>query len=72
MEEKRKIGVVTTTATAGLTISGALTVLVVYVLSLNGIDLPEHVSNALTVLLCAIGGLVGGWLVKPGTGKRRG
>lgn len=71
MEEKRSVGRVTTSATTGTVIAGAVTVLVVYVASVAGVEVPEAVSSALTVVLSAIGALVGGWLVKPGSGKYR-
>lgn len=69
--EKRKIGTVTTSSTAGGVLAGAITVLIVYGVSFAGVDVPEHVSGAITVVVSAVGALAGGWLVKPGGGKRR-
>lgn len=39
-------------------VSGALTVIVVYVLSLVGVQLPEAVSAALTIMISFIAGYV--------------
>ena len=50
---------------------GAITVLIVWVCSLNGIEIPGEVAAALTAIIGYLGGLLGGWLVKPGTGTRR-
>ena len=71
-ENKRTIGKVTTSSTGGGLIAGALTVLIVYGASLKGVDIPEHVAGAITVIIGTIGALVGGWLVKPGDGEHRG
>ena len=69
--EQRKIGKVTTSSTSGGVIAGAVTVLIVYLAGLAGVEVPEHVAGAVTVLIGAIGALIGGWLVKPVDGKRR-
>lgn len=69
--DKRRVGVVTTSSTGGGAVAGALTVLVVWVLSMRGIDVPAEVASGFTVILAFIGGIIGGWLVKPGTGSRR-
>lgn len=71
-ENKRTVGKVTTSSTSGGVIAGALTVLIVYGASVGGVDIPEHVAGAITVIISAIGALVGGWLVKPGSGEHRG
>jgi uncharacterized membrane protein len=41
---------------AGSTIAGAIALIVAYVLSLFGIQLPAEVAAALVLVLCAIGG----------------
>ena len=61
--EKRSIGPVTGSATLG----GSLGVVLSYLLTLIGVDVPMPVQLALVVLLSALGG----WFVKPGTGRRR-
>lgn len=71
MEEKRKIGHVTQASTGGATLAGGLTVIIVWLASLAGVDIPAEVGSGITVVLGAIGALVGGWLVKPGSGERR-
>lgn len=63
MEEKRTIGPVTGFATLG----ASLGVVLNYLATLAGLDVPEPVQLAIVALLTA----VAGWLVKPGTGKRR-
>lgn len=51
--------------------AGAITLLIVWVLSMRGVDIPPEVASGITVLVGFIGGIIGGWVVKPGTGKRR-
>lgn len=58
----RSIGPVTGASTLG----AALGVLIVWGASLLGVEVPQGVEGAIVVLLTALGG----WLVKPGTGKR--
>lgn len=69
--EKRTIGVVTQSSTGGATVAGGITIIIVWLLSLSGVDVPPEVASGFTVIIGAIGGLVGGWMVKPGDGKRR-
>lgn len=69
--ETRSVGPVTLSATAGMTVAGALTTILVWGLALAGVDVPGPVAAALTVLLAAVGTLIGGWLVRPGNGTRR-
>lgn len=59
----RTIGPVTGAATGG----AALATLIAWVAELLGNPLPDRVEGALVVLLV----IIGGWLVKPGTGARR-
>ena len=70
-ETPRTVGPVTLSATAGGTVAGALTTVLVWLLSMAGVDVPAPVAAALTVLIGAVGVLIGGWLVRPGTGSRR-
>lgn len=59
---KRSIGPVTGAATLG----GSLGLVIVWVASQFGVEVPEAVANGFVVILIALGG----WIVKPGTGKR--
>lgn len=63
LNDSREIGPVTTSSTIG----AALGVVIVWLFNLGGVDVPEGTQLAIVVLLTALGG----WLVKPGTGKRR-
>lgn len=69
MSEKRTIGAVSKSATAGVGITGALTTLILWLLSPGEVS-PEVVAVAIATLIMAGGALIGGWLVKPGSGKR--
>jgi len=62
---------VTTTSAGSGGVAGAITLLIVWVLSMRGVDIPPEVASGITVLVGFIGGIIGGWVVKPGTGKRR-
>lgn len=62
-DTKRKVGAVTGASTLG----GSLGVVLAYLLTLIGWDVPMPVQLAMVALLCALGG----WLIKPGTGARR-
>lgn len=66
---KRTIGPVTTAAAGGVGITGALTTLILWILSPGEVS-PEVVAVAIATLIMAAAALVAGWLVKPGTGKR--
>ena len=66
-DENRSVGPVTAASTTGATVGAALAaVLVLLVPAL------QPVEWALTILATAALGLLGGWLVKPGSGRRRG
>lgn len=65
IENKGHIGPVTTSSAAGTGIAGAAGVLIVYLLSLFGLEVPNEVAAAIVVLIGAIGTLVGGKLVSP-------
>lgn len=59
----RTIGSVTTGASAGTGVAGALAVVLVWLLSEVGVDVPSEVSAAIAVLIAGVGTLVGGYLV---------
>jgi high-affinity Fe2+/Pb2+ permease len=61
----RTIGPVTTAAAAGTGVAGAAAIVLVWLLSLIGVDAPTEVSAAFAVLLAAVGSIVGGYLVRP-------
>lgn len=61
-KQKKIIGPVTGASTLG----AALGLVLSYLLTLVGIEVPEPVQGALVVLLCALGG----YLMPSGTGKR--
>lgn len=65
----RTIGPVTKAAAGGVGITGALTTLILWILSPGEVS-PEVAAVAIATLIMAAGALVAGWLVKPGTGKR--
>lgn len=58
----KKIGTTTMGATAGTGLAGAAAVVLVWVLTQVGVDVPAEVSAALAVLIGGIGTLVGGKL----------
>lgn len=62
---KRSVGPVTVSAAGGTGAAGALAFLIVWVLTANGVDVPPEGGAVITVLLGAVGSVVGGWLVKP-------
>lgn len=72
MEEhqKRTIGTVTTASASGGGLAGAVTIILVWVAEVNGMEIPAPVASAFTVLIGAVGALVGGWMVRPGNGRR--
>ena len=63
--QHRTVGPVTTGAAAGTGVAGAAAVVLVWLLSLTGLDVPAEVSAALAVLIGGIGTLIGGFLVRP-------
>lgn len=63
-DSPREVGPVTGAAALG----GSIGLVVGYLITLAGLDVPEPVQGAIVVLLTVLGG----YLVKPGTGKRRG
>ena len=63
--QHRTVGPVTTGAATGTGVAGASAILLVWLLSLAGLDVPEPVVGAITLLLGAVGTLVGGFLVRP-------
>lgn len=61
--DSRTVGPVTQASTTG----AALGVVLSYLFTLAGLEVPEYVTLALVTLLS----IAGGWLVKPGSGARR-
>lgn len=61
--EKRSIGPVTGAASIG----AALGVIIVWLGTLSGIDIPPGVEGAIVVILTALGG----WFIRPGNGRKR-
>jgi hypothetical protein len=70
IQNKGHIGPVTKSSAAGTGVAGAAGVLIVYILSLFGLEVPNEVAAALVVLIGAIGTLVGGKRVSPDTAAR--
>lgn len=68
--EKRTVGPVTGSAVGGAVTAGAITTIIVWVAGINGVEIPEVVAGAITTLIAAVGALIAGWAVRPGTGKR--
>lgn len=58
----QKIGTTTIGATGGASTAGAVAVVLVWGLSLTGVNPPAEVVAALTVIVAAVGALVGGKL----------
>lgn len=58
----KKIGTTTMGATAGTGLAGAAAVVLVWILTQVGVDVPAEVSAALAVLLGGVGTLIGGKL----------
>ena len=65
IQNKGQIGPVTTSSAAGTGIAGAAGVLIVYLLSLFGLEVPNEVAAAIVVLIGAIGSIIGGKVVSP-------
>lgn len=71
MSEKRTVGPVTQSSATTGGVSGALSLIIVWALSeFAGLEVSTEVGMAIAVIVGYIGGLIGGWLVRPGTGKR--
>lgn len=68
-ETKRSVGPVTVAAGAGTVAGYAAGAVLVWILAQVGLD-ASSIEEALGVLLSLAGTVLGGWLVKPGTGKR--
>jgi len=66
------VGLVTGAATGGAGAGYALAVIVVWLLTMAGVAVPDNVSDAIGLLFTIGLGLLGGWLVPPGAGQRRG
>ena len=65
IKSKGTIGPVTTSSAAGTGIAGAAGVLIVYLLSLFGLEVPNEVAAAIVVLIGAIWSIIGGKVVSP-------
>lgn len=65
---KRIIGPVTKAAVSGGGLAGSITVVCVWVASINGLEVPELVAGAFTVIIGAAGAALSGWAVHPGDG----
>lgn len=63
-DQKRTVGPVTGAAAAAAAVS---TVLFWCIQQFTGVDVPAEVQGAVTILFT----IAGGYLVKPGTGKRK-
>lgn len=68
-EVKRGVGAVTVAAGAGSVAGYAAGSVLVWILAQIGLDASE-IEEPLGVLFTVAGTVFGGWLVKPGTGKR--
>lgn len=60
--QSKGIGPVTTAATSGATVAGAVSILIVWGLSAAHIEVPAEVGSAIATLCAGIGGLIGGYL----------
>lgn len=70
--EKRTIGKVTNSAAAYGGITGLAVLSIIWGFNeFAGIELPEFVAMFIVVLAGYVANLFGGWIVKPGDGKRR-
>ena len=56
----KSIGTTTIGATGGTAVAGSVAVVLVWALSLTGLVVPAEVTAAMTVILAAVGALVGG------------
>lgn len=68
-EAKRGVGAVTVAAGAGSVAGYAAGSVLVWILAQIGLD-ASTIEEPLGVLFTVAGTVFGGWLVKPGTGKR--
>lgn len=64
MENKRKIGPVTTGAGVGTAVAGSLGTIIGFLFTRAGIELPAEVSNAILVLISTLGTILGGYLAR--------
>lgn len=68
-ESKRTVGPVTVAAGGGSVVGYAAATVIVWILAQLGVNASE-IEDAIAVLLTVAGTVLGGWLVKPGSGKR--
>jgi hypothetical protein len=64
MDNKRKIGPVTTGAGVGTAVAGSLGTIIGFLFTRAGIELPAEVSNAILVLISTLGTILGGYLAR--------
>lgn len=62
----KSIGPVTTGAATGTGAGGAFAIVLVWVLSQFGVNMPDEVAMGVAALVSIVGSLVGGYLVRPG------
>ncbi len=55
-----KVGTTTIGAAGGAGLAGAVAVVLVWLLSTVGVDVPAEVQNSLVVIIAAVGAIVGG------------
>lgn len=63
--QPRRIGRVTAAATTGGAAGYAAATVIVWVLSVAGLQVPDAVADALGLLITAAASLIGGWLIRP-------
>lgn len=61
----RKVGRVTAAATTGSAAGYAAATVLVWLLSVAGLEVPDPVADALGLLITVAATIIGGWLVKP-------
>lgn len=69
MAEKRTVGAVTAASTTGAGAGYAAATIIVWIISLFGLD-ATPIEDALGLVLTVGGGLLGGYLVPSGGGRR--
>lgn len=65
IEAKGQIGPVTKGSAAGTGVAGAGAIVIVWVASLFGFEIPAEVAGAVVVIIGFVGSLVGGKVVSP-------
>ena len=71
-ENKRQVGKVTASASTYGGLSGLFTLSIIWAFNhFGGVELPEYVALFIVAIAGYVASIFGGWLVKPGDGKRR-